>query len=390
MNAPEREEPVKPHPERSRTVVRIFELYITGRYTLMSLAEQLAAEGHAYRPSQPQFTRTSLAYILNNRFYIGELHRNGQVHEGRYQMLIDLVTFDTAQRILHGRNRRTGKPIIPLSGGLFRCACCGQAMTGERIRRKLKGGGIRNHVYYRCGNNSPGEHHPVVRWKAGDLEDAVVDDLAQFRMPSTEIADWFRDALSAAFDDLDSHHERQVSSLRKRRTELSNMQDRLLNAYLAGSVPEETYKGKQVDLVAEVRSVGASLDAVGELDPQSGTAAVALFDWTQNAAEIWRGSNNDDRRAILEAVCLNRAVGPVSLDLTKKKPFDVLAEGPILKVSGPYWICTLGSRSGPNDQPDSRRRSPARERPKADPMDHEETAMEPQVPIAVSSGPYWI
>ncbi|HCA39956.1 MAG TPA: hypothetical protein DEO92_09805, partial [Phycisphaerales bacterium] len=58
--------------------------------------------------------------------------------------------------------------------------------------------------------------------------------------------------------------------------------------------------------------------------------------------------------------------------------------------SGPYWICTLGSRSGPNDQPDSRRRSPARERPKADPMDHEETAMEPQVPIAVSSGPYWI
>jgi site-specific DNA recombinase len=330
--------PVVPHPERSRTVVRIFDLYITGRYTLKSLASQLAAEGHVYQASQPRFTRTSVAYILNNRFYIGELERNGQVHEGRYQKLVDRVTFDTAQQVLHGRNRRTGAPNIPLSGGLFRCALCGQSMTGELIRRKLKGGGVREHVYYRCGNNNRSENHPTVRWKAADMEDAVVGDLATFQMPSPEIADWFREALSAAFDDLDSHHERQVSSLRKRRTELANMQDRLLNAYLAGSVPEETYKTKQDDLLTEVRTVESSLDGVGQADPQRGRAAVAIFDWTQNAAEIWRGSNNDDRRAILESVCLNRAVGPVSLALTKKKPFDILAEGPFLKKSGPYWI----------------------------------------------------
>ena len=338
MNTSDRNEPVKPHPERSRTVVRIFDLFITGRYTLKSLAAQLAAEGLTYRVSQPRFTRTSLSYLLNNRFYIGELERNGHVHEGQYQRLIDRVTFDTAQKILNGRNRRTGSPDLPLSGGLFRCALCGGAMTGERIRRKLKGGGVRNHVYYRCGNNRRDEDHPVVRWKAADLEDAVIKDLATFRMPSEEIADWFRDTLSLAFDDLDSHHERQVTNLRKRRTELANMQDRLLNAYLAGSLPEETYKAKQDDLTTEIRSTEESLDAVGQVDAQRGQAAVAMFDWTQNAAQIWRGSNNHDRRAILETVCLNRAVGPVSLALTKRKPFDVLAEGPFLKKSGPYWI----------------------------------------------------
>ena len=327
VNVSDREEPVQPHPERSRTVVRIFELYATGQYTFKSLADQLADEGHVYRPSQRRFTRTSLSYILNNRFYIGELHRNGTVHEGRYRRLIDRSTFDACQRILHGRNRRTGKPELPLSGGLLRCACCGQSMTGERIRRKLRGGGIREHVYYRCANNSPDEDHPVVRWKAADLEAAIVDDLERLRMPSAEIADWFRDALAAAFDDLDSHHERQVASFRKRRTELANMQDRLLNAYLAGTVPEEAYQAKQDELVAEVRTVEESLDGVGQVDPQRGSAAVAIFDWSQDAAEIWRGSNNDDRRAILDAVCLNRAVGPVSLALVKRKPFDVLAEG---------------------------------------------------------------
>ena len=177
------------------------------------------------------------------------------------------------------------------------------------------------------------EDHPVVRWKAADLETAIVDDPARLRMPSAEIADWFRDALAAAFDDLDSHHDRQVASLRKRSTELANMQDRLLNAYLAGTVPEKTYQAKQDELVSEVRSVEESLEGVGQVEPQRGSAAVAIFDWSQNAAEIWHGSNNDDRRAILDAVCLNRAVGPVSLALTKRKPFDVLAEGLSLRES---------------------------------------------------------
>ena len=59
--------------------------------------------------------------------------------------------------------------------------------------------------------------------------------------------------------------------------------------------------------------------------------AGALSSLTQNAVEIWRGSNNDDRRAILEAVCLNRDVGSRSLELIKKRPLDILAEGPFLK-----------------------------------------------------------
>ena len=163
INVKDKDEPVQPHPERSKTLVRIFDLYSSGGHTFKSLADQLAREGHIFRTSQPRFHRTALSHILKNRFYIGELHRNGQVFEGRYQRLIDRATFDACQDILCGRNRRTGSPDLPLSGGLFRCAFCGQSITGERIRRKLKGGGVREHIYYRCSNNHPGPEHPTVR-----------------------------------------------------------------------------------------------------------------------------------------------------------------------------------------------------------------------------------
>jgi len=162
LNVDDRDEPVVPHPEKSKTVIRIFELYGSGRYTFKSLADQLQREGHIYRNSQPRFNRTSLSYILKNRFYIGELARNGHVHRGRCRVLIDRKLFDTCQDILKGKNRRTGSPDIMLSGCLLRCACCGFAITGEQIRRKLRNGGRNVHVYYKCGNNHQPQGHPKV------------------------------------------------------------------------------------------------------------------------------------------------------------------------------------------------------------------------------------
>ena len=88
INVDDRDEPVQPHPEKSHALIRIFEPYASGGYTFESLADVLEREGYVFRPSQPRFNRTTLAWILSNRFYIGELHRNGQVFEGRYKRLI--------------------------------------------------------------------------------------------------------------------------------------------------------------------------------------------------------------------------------------------------------------------------------------------------------------
>lgn len=326
INVEDREEPVQPHPEKSRSLVRIFELYSAGNQTFKSLGDQLAREGHVFRPARPRFNRTALSWILGNRFYVGELHRNGHIYAGRYKRLIDTATFNACQDILHGRNRRTGTPEHPLAGGLFRCEYCGQSITGERIRRKLKGGGVREHLYYRCANNNPASDHPTVRWKSEELEQAIVDDLAQMQMPSPEIAAWFRTELSSAVTDLTSYRRQQATSLTKRKSELAAMQDRLLNTYLSGSVDESVYKSKTNELKAESADVDESLAEMGDVDQSRGELAVTLFDWTQKVAEVWRGSNNSVRRQILDSICLNRTLSDVTLVTKKRKPFDVFAE----------------------------------------------------------------
>ncbi len=325
--------PVQPHPQKSTTVTRIFELYAKGSHTFKSLAQTLEREGHTYRPSEPRFRRTTLSYILNNRLYMGEIARNGQVFPGQFQPLVSRRLFDACQEVLSSRNRRIGRPNLPLAGGLIRCAHCGFAITGERIRRRLQSGGVNEHLYYRCGNNQPSSDHPRVRWKADVLEEAIARDLSLLKFDSPELRDLFRQTLDEAFRALTDQQERQNTALIKRRTELAHMQDRLLNAYLAGTVDEDVMKEKSEELRQDRARLEESIAACSEMGTAVGDLALQIFDWCQNASEEWRRSSSDARREILEAVSLNRTLSEDSLVITKRKPFDVLAEGSVLETS---------------------------------------------------------
>ena len=336
INVSDKNEPIKPHPEKSHTVIRIFELYATGRMTFEHLSQKLYEEGHICQPSQPRFRRTGLSYILNNRFYIGEIYRRGKLYPGKHQPLIDIRTFEICQELLSNKNRRSSQANIPLSGGLFRCAFCGQAMTGERIRRKLRGGGFNEHVYYRCANNHPDQDHPKVRWRAENLEDAVIKDLQTLRLPP-EYASWFRKALAAAFNNISETTVRQQKILQKRKSELEGMQGKLLNAYLNGVVEQNVFETKSTALKAELMDLIKSMETAEQFDPARGEGAICIFDLSQKAADMWGCSNSTLKRELLEALSLNRSLSDASLCITKRKPFDILAEQTILNKSRGDW-----------------------------------------------------
>ena len=225
-------------------------------------------------------------------------------------------------------NRRTTDRSHPLSGGLTRCAHCGFAITGELIKRKLKSGGVRTHLYYRCGNNSPEDGHPTVRWREDDLEQAILDELTTLRMPSSELAEWFKGSLVAMFADVEDMQRRHMQMLTKRRTEIENMKDRLLTCYLSGAVEDDVFQAKMTELKRELAEVEESLEKAARYDPKAPRRALAVFEFSQNLAGLWQRSNSAAKREILECVSLNRAVSDATLCVEKRKPFDFIAERP--------------------------------------------------------------
>lgn len=104
--------------------------------------------------------------------------------------------------------------------------------------------------------------------------------------------------------------------------------DRLLAGYLAGAIDEGTFQGKSTDLSGQLNEVERALERCGDIDGSRGDIARAVFDWSQKAPEAWRGSKMSEKRAILDAVSLNRTLSDVTLVTTKRKPFCYLAERP--------------------------------------------------------------
>ncbi|KPJ57082.1 MAG: hypothetical protein AMS16_01565 [Planctomycetes bacterium DG_58] len=209
-------------------------------------------------------------------------------------------------------------------------------LSGEKIRRRLRDGSIRVHYYYRCGNNSACADHPRIRWRQEEIEQAVEADLQQLVMPDW-VAEWFRGALATALEDVSGRFRQQKKMLTERPTELRGMLDRLLNAYLAGIVDEETFQSKSAELKRDEQKVTESLDRLLQDQRAPFESALQLFDFSQRAAGLWRQSAVGHRRELLECISLNRTLNDTTLVTEKRRPFDVLAERPFLKDGRGNW-----------------------------------------------------
>ena len=113
-----------------------------------------------------------------------------------------------------------------------------------------------------------------------------MDDLARLRLPTPEVATWLHISLDQALVDLLTHQRRRAAMLVKRKSEPVAMQDRLLNAYLAGTVEDDAFNATTAELKADTARVAEDLGAKSDLEPVRGKAVLAVSDWSQKAKEI--------------------------------------------------------------------------------------------------------
>lgn len=66
------------------------------------------------------------------------------------------------------------------------------------------------------------------------------------------------------------------------------MQERLLNAYIAGSIGEAKFKAKSDDLKAQIAAVDESLVSVEDIDEGCAETALQLFDWRAGGGAVAR------------------------------------------------------------------------------------------------------
>jgi site-specific DNA recombinase len=122
---------IVPAPAEAAAVRTIFARYLK-LGSVRALAQDLARRGIRSKPRRQlngrpinggRFGVGALAYLLKNRFYIGEVVYRGEVHRGEHEAILDPTLFEAVQVKLAGRararrSRLGGSPAV-LSGRLF-------------------------------------------------------------------------------------------------------------------------------------------------------------------------------------------------------------------------------------------------------------------------------
>ena len=119
-------------PEEARVVSYIFEQYCHYHREPTTIARQINDMGiHTKRGGQ--FERRNIMYILQNKFYIGELEWNGISSRGQHETFISPEMFQEAQRRITNtyspKKRRSVSTCRHWLSGLVKCSICGASLS---------------------------------------------------------------------------------------------------------------------------------------------------------------------------------------------------------------------------------------------------------------------
>ena len=307
-------------PDTAENVRRMFHLFAYEPLTIDGLVERLHAEGRKFRPTMPQFPRSSVHNILLDRAYIGELEYKGQWYPGKHEPLVDRATWNRLQVLLGGKTYKAHE--LTYAGGLVKCAHCGNLITGEQVVKKSTG---KQYIYYRCTMYNVGDH-PRVRVTEADLDRQVMAVFKSIEQPA-EVRDWFGEALRDW-----SKHERGESrthtdQLQRELTQLQQQEDKLLNLRLLDEINADTFATKSTELRDRIADVTLRVEATNRGRSEHAELAIKVFELSQALQEKWLTADYAAKRQMLEIVFLNFRLDDVSLCYEMTKPFDALAKG---------------------------------------------------------------
>jgi site-specific DNA recombinase len=169
----EEEKLLKPDPEESEIVKRIFKMYTRGHGS--STIIQYLEEKSIVSPSgNNKWDRTTISYLIRNPLYLGKIKYDNEVYNGQHEAIIGEDAFKQANKILDNYAESNTTESTYLLSGLTECGACGQygfnTFFGSGKYRS------RRYVCSRRGRNSKKECS-MAAYDAESLEEKVCDEI---------------------------------------------------------------------------------------------------------------------------------------------------------------------------------------------------------------------
>jgi site-specific DNA recombinase len=299
---------VEVDPVKAPVLRRLFELYATGDYSLVSLRKTTLAE------TGVTICRAYLETILKNRFYLGDFMWQGIEYKGTHEPLIAADLFERVQRVFDGHNKPKYRKHSFAFAGLLTCAHDGCTVTAERHKQK--------YVYYRCSYGRgkcalPYMPEPEVSKQLGEvLKDIYVPE---------QIVHAIVDSIASGQSRAEAERRERLAGIRQRLAALRTRMDQMYEDKLDGKIEEEFWSRKMTEWRTQERaleSVAAALNIpASENQPLTVQRTLEL---ANKAHFLYLTRNHEEQGQLLKTVLSNCVTDGANITPIYKKPFDLI------------------------------------------------------------------
>jgi site-specific DNA recombinase len=246
--------------KRAPLVKLAFELYVTGDWSLRSLAAYLAEQGLRSRgtPKYPErvLGDNRIHEMLQNPYYMGIVKWDGRSYKGRHPALVDSDTFERVQVILAAQRIGGERPQLHhhyLRSTVYCEACHGRLLFGRHRSRS----GV-YYDYFSCTNRAV-RKRPVRCDASGHYSVPKVEEHVEALYRTTvrlspEVMQQIRRELREELADRAGLVERQAEGHERTLKQIEAKQEKLVQLYYGDLVTVEVFEREQIKLRAETKA----------------------------------------------------------------------------------------------------------------------------------------
>jgi DNA invertase Pin-like site-specific DNA recombinase len=311
-------------PERFPLVGKLWELFLTGAYSVPQLLD-LATDAMGLRTVKRKriggcaLTTSGLYRLFSNPFYAGHIVHRGQWYQGRHQAMITLDQFERAQTLL-GKNGRAcpQRHTFPYTG-LIRCGQCGCSVTAGKHTNRY---GSR-YTYYQCTKKKRAVRCTERCIEERQLEKQLLAFLDRIYLDDAALAEILEIMQrEQATEQLSMRASREA--IKKAIDSCARNLDKLTQLCYRGLITEEEFIQQRKELMQEKAKLTDRLSQLA--DERWLELSRKLFLFSNRAKFRLLHGTNAEKRLIVATVGLNFTLKAKILSIDAKKPFRVLQE----------------------------------------------------------------
>lgn len=309
----------EPDPARAHFIVKIFEMYATGNYSIRQVRDEMEKLGLKGSSEKQKPLSNGMIYsVLKNPFYYGMMRIKGNLYPHKYKILISKGLFDKCQQVMAGYHKKpfkyASKPFI--LRGMMKCADCGCTITPETTK---------GHIYYSCTNYHK-FHKKRIYVREEELLAPIYEVLRNIQLSDEKIKDITED-LRKSNQAKNHFHEQSLRTLRKEYDLIENRISKMFDLRLDdSSITKEMFNKKLKEYKERQTEINEEIQRHTDADENYYITANTVLNLAKRAYKIFQSSEVSEKRQLLNFLLQNCKLQGKKLLFELKTPFDTVLQ----------------------------------------------------------------